>query len=260
MTMICELFGVPRTIGAVLGVELEVEGTNLPGEAVCEGTSWKVTRDGSLRDGLEYVFRQPLGSVRAKEALVEMEDLFQKCGTKTNYSYRTSTHVHVNVANLQEEEVKVIVLMYYLFEDLYLGYCAKTRQANRFCLSMKDADVIVSQLQRFVQLTRAPTENEGKYSALNLCTLSKYGTLEFRALEGTNDWNKLYTWIRAIMALRKAGKDIGTLAKLREKSAQELVDLMFPTDRLKQQFVKGDVEDIFKMNRSLLSLPLSFGE
>lgn len=105
-----------------------------------------------------------------------------------------------------------------------------------------------------------PTENQGKYSALNLCTLAKYGTLEFRSLEGTDDWTKIYTWIRAIMALRKAGKDMGTLAKLREMSYQELLDVMFPTERLKSLFVKGDVENIYKMNRSLLWLPLSYGE
>lgn len=257
MPMISEIFDVKRTIGAVVGVELEVEGENLPTENDCEGSSWKAVRDGSLRNGMEYIFRTPMGSVKTKEALEEITRIFEKCKTKPTYGFRTSSHVHLNVANLQVEEVKVIILMYYLFEDLYLQFCSKTRQGNRFALSMKDADGIVTQVTRFTTSNTTPPDNNGKYSALNMCSLARYGTLEFRSLEGTNDYVKLYTWIRAIMALRKAGKDIGTIANLRTKSANELITLMFPTERLKNQFVKGDVESIFKMNNSLLWMAMN---
>lgn len=257
MSMICEIFNVPRTVGAVVGIELEVEGAKLPTEEDCSESLWKATRDGSLRNGMEYVFRAPMGSVKTKAALDEIAQIFTKCGTQPTYGFRTSSHVHVNVANLQEEEVKVIVLMYYLFEDLYLKFCSKTRQNNRFALSMKDADSIVNQVTTFILNNHIPSDNNGKYSALNMCSLARYGTLEFRSLEGTNDYVKLYTWVRAIMALRKAGKEVGTIANLRSKSANELIAVMFPTERLKNQFVKGDVERIFKMNTSLLWMALN---
>jgi hypothetical protein len=40
------------------------------------------------------------------------------------------------------------------------------------------------------------SEARCKYSALNIYTLRKFGTLEFRALEGLAEPEKLYTWLK----------------------------------------------------------------
>lgn len=40
-----------------------------------------------------------------------------------------------------------------------------------------------------------------KYTALNLLPITKYGTVEFRHMHGTNDFDKLCTWINSLSNL-----------------------------------------------------------
>ena len=247
---ISEKFGVKATVGAVVGLELEVEGDNLP--TVPRGnTTWEPKHDGSLRNGMEYVFRGPRGSVATKEALSEMAELMRQSGFRPSYSFRTSTHVHVNVANLDEKVVHAMVAIFHLFEDEYINYCSRTRRANRFCLGMKDADGVVGSMRDFFYNGRVPNADRGKYAALNLCTLANFGTLEFRCLEGTNDWNRVYTWVRALLALRKAAKELGTLSEVVKMDKEELAKLVFPTERLREQFLKEGWQGRYDLNRSI---------
>lgn len=250
MASVSESYGVSKVVGAVLGLELEVEGRNLP--RVIDSDLWTVKQDGSLRDGLEYVFARPLGSSRAKEALEVMASAFASSNTRPDYTFRTSTHCHVNVANLELDEVKAMVALYYLFEEYYMNFCAPGRRHNRFCLTLRDATGMSNILTTFMTTNRLPTVERGKYSALNLVTLGTFGTLEFRALEGTSDWDRIFTWVRAIMALRKAGREFGSVKAVLKASPEELIQQMFPTERLKELFVTPDFEAVHKRNRKLL--------
>lgn len=247
---ISKIFAVPHIVGAVAGVELEMEGRNFPPEHRVPG--WKAVPDGSLRSGIEYVLAAPQGAIKLKESLMVMKQAFEECSTKREYSFRTSTHIHVNVSNLTMDQVKAILVLYYLFENQYTGFCAKHRQGNRFCLRLREAEAITGIVASFVQTGRVPSQEHAKYMALNLATLSKYGTLEFRTLEGTDDWDRIYTWVRALLRLRKAGKEVGSIKDFKDKSAEELAELLFPTDRLKAQFLKDGWEVDVEYQRSLM--------
>lgn len=247
---ISEKYGVRSVVGAVVGLELEIEGQNLP--VIPRGnTTWEAKGDGSLRNGMEYVFRGPRGSVATKEALKEMDALMQASGFVPSYSFRTSTHVHVNVANLDEKVVHAMVGMFALFEDEYINFCSRTRKANRFCLGMKDAEGVIVAMSNLFNSGEIPSPDRGKYAAMNLCTLGNFGTLEFRCLEGTNDWNRVYTWVRALLALRKAAKELGDLPSVLKMDKEELAKLMFPTDRLREQFLKDGWQGRYEYNRSV---------
>lgn len=248
---VSEKFGVPRLVGAVCGLELEVEGTNLPTEV--EG--WHVVRDGSLRDGLEYVTRTPAGSVKLKAELEAVAAAFKDNGTRPNYSFRTSTHCHVNVSNLPLEQVKAIIYLYYLFEQQYVGFCAKNRNGNRFCLRLIDAEGILNQVKKFFDSDRLPTNDTGKYCALNIVPIGRQGTLEFRCLEGTDDWAKIHLWVRALIRLRKVGRELGTVKAIQEKSIEELGELLFNTPMLRNGFLKAGWEADVVYQQSLM-LPL----
>lgn len=247
--IVSQHFGVKNVIGAVVGLELEVEGQNLP--RFDGSTAWESKADGSLRNGIEYVFTGPRGSVATKEALNEMAEAMTNSKFIPDYSFRTSTHVHVNVANLEMDVVKAMVGIFALFEDEYINFCARGRKANRFCLSMKDADGVITNMRRFFESNEIPNNDRGKYTAMNLCTLGNFGTLEFRCLEGTNNWTRVYTWVRCLLSLRKAAKEIGTLKDVLTMDKQELAKLVFPTDRLRDQFLKDGWEKRYDYNRSV---------
>lgn len=244
-------FKVKEVVGAVFGLELEIEGQGLPG--YINDPRWQAKPDGSLRNGMEYVFTEPLGSVATKDALESLGQKLEEQGAKLDYSFRTSTHVHVNVSNLDLNVVKSLALLWYLFEDEYINFCDRKRKGNRFCLGLKDAnDGVLANLDRLMSHDQVPPRDRGKYSALNLCTLEQFGTLEFRCLEGTNDWTRIFTWVRALAALRKASKELGEPSAVVEASREELANLLFPTERLKTQFLKEGWEQRFEYNRSLL--------
>lgn len=249
MATISNLFGVREVRGAVVGLELEIEGENLPQSV--PGDEWDVKRDGSLRGGLEYVFSKPLGSVATREALESIDKALKASGAVLNYSYRTSTHCHINVSNLEVEVVKTMISLFTLFEDEYINFCSRGRKANRFCLGAKDADGVIENINRFFSSDRVPDEGRGKYSALNLCTLSRFGTLEVRTLEGTDDWTRIFTWVRALLSLRKAAKDIGDRASLAEMPKDEIIKMLFPTERLREQFLKDGWQERFDYNKSV---------
>lgn len=257
MATVASKYRVEEVVGARVGLELEIEGDNLPRDvrSVVDSEGkiiWEAKPDGSLRNGgMEYVFRRPLGSVATQEALQAFGEFMDKCGARPDYSFRTSTHCHVNVSNLELDNVKTIVALFTLFEDEYINFCARTRKANRFCLAAKDADGVVENFRRFLRSGDLPDQGRGKYSALNICTLARFGTLEFRCLEGTNDWNRIFTWVRALLALRKAGKEIGTVKALMKLSPQDVAKLVFPTERLKNQFLKDGWEERFEYNKSV---------
>lgn len=248
--IVSKRYGVPHIVGAVAGVELEVEGRNFPPQTSTPG--WKAVADGSLRDGIEFVLAVPEGAIKLKESLAVMEAAFEKHKTQRNYSFRTSTHVHVNVSNLTLTQVKSIVALYYLFENQFTSYCAKHRQGNRFCLRLREAEHIVSLVSKFFSDERVPSSDSAKYMALNIATLSKYGTLEFRTLEGTDDWNKIYMWVRALLRLRKVGKEIGSIQDFKHLSVEELGNLVFNSPRLKEQFLKDGWEVDVEYQRSLM--------
>ena len=249
MATISSLYGVKEVSGALVGLELEVEGSNLP--AMDPEGAWKAVADHSLRGGIEYIFKAPLGSVRTKAALEEMKQSMAKYESQPSYSFRTSTHVHVNVSNLDKEIVEIMLYLHYVFEDEFLNFCARSRRANRFCLGMKDATDIVNLLYSFFRNNNVTTEDRGKYCALNMCTLMRYGTLEFRSLEGTDNWDRIYTWVRALLSLRKAAKEIGSTKELFKLTDKELADRVFATPRLKEQFLKDGWESRVALNKSI---------
>lgn len=248
MSTIAKTFGVREIVGAKVGLELEIEGERLPSFV---NEDWDVKADGSLRGGLEYVFSQPLGSVNTKAALESLAQCFKDNRSVLDYSFRTSTHVHVNVSNLSLDVTKAIIVLFHLFEDEYINFCARSRKSNRFCLGMKDGDGVLHNIRGFLNTNAIPRIDSGKYSAMNLCTLSTFGTLEFRTLEGTDNWERIYTWVRVLLALRKAGKDLGTPKAVMGMKKEDLAALLFPTERLKNTFLKEGWEGRYEMNHSV---------
>ena len=126
-----ECLGVQNVEGIHFGVECEVEGRKLP-TVVSE--EWRVEQDGSLRDGLEYVFEGPLKPAAAKKALETLFKTFKERKTVLDYSFRTSTHVHANVRDMEVKHVLNAVFLYILVEDLFTNFCAENRRGNRLPL------------------------------------------------------------------------------------------------------------------------------
>jgi len=188
--------------GLKFGIEIEMEGRNLPEkDTTCNQTEgvWSYHQDGSLRgESAEYVFTTPLNRDKAHKAVDDLFKLFDSHRSRLEPSYRTSTHVHVNVSDLTWIKVCNLITLWCIVETLAISWCAPRRSGNLFCIPFSaSSDSLTALSYGLENYNQHPDLNEQrlKYAALNIYTLRKFGTLEFRALEGLSSPDKLYVWL-----------------------------------------------------------------
>lgn len=182
----------------VLGIEVEIERVN--GMAK---DSWmeffNSTQDGSLRNnGVEFVSK-PLKASLVEQALTTLFDSFNP---GTEFSPRTSIHVHMNVRNLTPEQLKAVVSVYMLFERSLFNFVGEGREHNIFCVPLLATDYNEYLTQLF-EPGNEKVMQWMKYTALNLRPVTDKGTIEFRHMHGTYDVEKLMTWINLILSLKR---------------------------------------------------------
>lgn len=202
MLTIGKMFDLPRTKGEI-GMEIEVEGLELPREV--EG--FIKEHDGSLRgEAAEYVFCGPVSREETEERLKRLFAAYEEAGSVILQSYRCSAHVHVNAQDMTMREITCMVLLYVMFEEYLVKFCGEHREGNMFCLRVKDAE---AHLQAFIEVQE--TEDFGllagdelRYAAINFNALSKYGSLEFRSMRGTDNIDDLLTWVDLLRCLKAA--------------------------------------------------------
>ena len=195
-----------------IGVEAELEHAYGPEEYT--GGLWTRVSEGSMhQDGIEYVFSCPLRGTLITDALEELEKLYKSCPPTTGND--TSLHVHVDVRDLTMKQVWKFIMLYTMFEIPLFKYSSSDRMDNIFCLSSKSARVKVARyndLLHFVKkgdterfIDRANTA--GRYSSMNLQSIPRFGSLEFRGHKGEWQEQPILTWINILMCLKRAVLD-----------------------------------------------------
>lgn len=216
-------------------------------EIECEATSefrtgplkyWNTAADGSLRNyGLEFILKQPLMKSDITVALKEFSEKTSEIRFIKD-SKNTSVHVHVN---MQEETLTTLVnfmCLYYLFEQTLVAYSGDFRKDNLFCLTLKDADGHFSNIMNLIKGIDNQTRNalgnvntSLKYSALNLSSLTSFGSLELRSFRGTTDTKEIMNWVNIIddILVHARTKDLNpeTLLARIEKVEASLVEEVF---------------------------------
>ena len=234
MKKLYELLGLKQSAGDV-GIEIECEGNNL--QPVAAG-GWRTEADNSLRgdyphNSCEWVFSKPLSITDSLAALQWLSDTQKKGGAEFKFSFRTSVHVHVNVQRLTTNQIMNMLYTYFICERVMMNYCAPHRRGNRFCLRLEDAEGMLPFITR---MAREPEyrwqllnpHDKIRYSALNLEAMWKYGSLEFRGLEGNMDVKRIHNWASAFVNMREFAKQFNNI--------QDVHDL----------FVRSRPEDFFR--------------
>lgn len=186
-----------------IGIEIEMEGYDLPSFEYVD-CNWRSVHDGSLRgESMEYVLKQP---VPISDVRVQLRDLyarFDERGSDLKPSDRCGVHVHINVQTYTQAEVHRIVTLYYVLEEVLMRTLPKHRQGNMFCMRGSDAMEQLYLLRQCVTRGswRYIQEDHVRYAAINLGSLAKYGSLEFRAFPTTTNYREIEQWVQMLYAI-----------------------------------------------------------
>jgi hypothetical protein len=187
-----------------VGIEIELEANNIPQSSSVEPI-WRREVDASLRgESGEFVLNKPIALNKLDEAFAILTTAFQANGLKARPTYRAGIHVHVNVQQLTPLQLVNFMCLYFLLEEVLVRFCDKTRHGNHFCLRMTDASSSLDSIVDFIiqeNIHLLKTEDL-RYASLNITSLFKYGSVEFRALESTLDFERIKIWASVLTHLR----------------------------------------------------------
>lgn len=198
---VCEYYDLPRTNGEI-GIEIELEGSNVD-EAGAPG--WRVERDGSLRgDSAEYVMRKPVMLREVHKYVRALQKSLDDADAEPVDTGRAGVHVHVNMQQYSMTQVINYICAYMIFEDCLTDFCGEHRVGNLFCLRVRDADRLIFSLRDRIRRKDLLNinNNANRYAAINIESLPKFGSLEFRAMRSTVDPMEISQWAGMLVCIR----------------------------------------------------------
>ena len=245
-----------------IGVEIELEKVNL---SYLPNGTWTATEDGSLKEeGREFITIP----IQFKYLEVEIQRLFK--GIKScNASTRCSVHVHINVRDMNLEELYNFILLYIIFEKSLYNYSG-SRIDNNFCVPIFYYPILVKDFLYELKEYKTINKSWYKYFGFNLSPIfggesQPLGTIEFRHMKGNTDCNWIINWINLIVSLKIQAKSLKHeelethirtmnttsgyywLAKETFKSFNELIT--------KQPTFKDDIESCITLAKSIVTKP-----
>lgn len=177
----------------LVGIEVELEGFKKgPHDDL---KYWKLEHDGSLRDnGIEFILRVPLTGVDLEAAAMEMEREVQESGALGNH--RCSTHIHLDVRNFTIQQIRLLSMVYAMYEKFLFKYVGGNREDNFYCVPVYRS---LDNRQKIVHaLSTGRFRHAPKYSAFNIRPVNSLGSVEFRMQQAIMSAEKLIRWTRII--------------------------------------------------------------
>jgi len=191
-----------------IGVEVEVEDSNISDISGYQcNSNIKCVPDNSLREsGAEFIFVNP---VFGEDLLDSLEALKTSIPEDSTHGFRTSTHIHLDVRDLEVEEVIKMVVIYSLIEPLFYTFNNEDRWDNPFSYPLTTSLYNPEYMRNIKELMSSPRLNtplavsaSERYFALNLSSISKFGSLEFRMFNSTRDPEEILKFIKVVMLTR----------------------------------------------------------
>lgn len=194
-------YSLKKTDGEV-GIEVEIEGAGVQNISV---TGWNTVEDGSLRgEAAEFVLRRPVAFKKVPEYLYRLHKALEG-NIVIEDSDRCGVHVHINCQELDFKQTLNFIILFLVFEQMLVNYCGEEREGNLFCLRANDAEAILVALNTSaVHNSFNNMQNDTyRYAAINLSSLRKYGSLEFRSLSTPTDVRTIEIWVKLLQQIFK---------------------------------------------------------
>lgn len=244
--------------GDLFGLEIECEGEGVAwdGKDAEVIKMWNPVRDGSLRSYLghspqEWIFKGPVSFENSKKRVEGLFDYFSRKKTKLVMSNRCSVHVHYNMSDKNCYQVVNLFILYTILEDILDNYCGDDRRGNLFCLSSRMAEGQVGWVgdALFRYNSFAYIRNSDRYCSLNLASLNKFGSVEFRGMRGLDNQEDIIAWLKILSefceyAVYKMKNPITVVENLSLKGPETFLREIFSAESYQRLTDKISIEDI----------------
>ncbi len=216
-------------------INLERYGHSVPSQ-------WKVTTDQTV--STNYDFRTGDGNggeivspiLRGSNGLKEAYEMFKIIHQKVdnNINRHCGLHIHIGkVGGWTVDEVKKINTRWIQFEDEIDQFIPQSRRgnSNRWCQSNKTMDRFNSWLERYQGNSTMDIwrRSSTRYVKLNLQSLNRQNTIEFRHHSGTTDPKKITSWIKFLVGFVQASLsssfDAKSYRRISKKSFAEVREI-----------------------------------
>ena len=237
-----------------IGIEVELEGAHKANPLFQDPQSemymyWEAIADQSLRNGVELRTRAPLLGLDLVKAINVLDKTLKQM--EHNTSIRTSTHVHFDMALFRTtEDLLKLLALSGMFEKVLFNYVGGDREDSIYCLPYEKSRGDFDLISTLNGQPRYLGDRLGRYQAINLQSIYKHGTIEFRHSGALTTSEELLEWVNILGSLIKyAGADNFDVKELSGIcSAKTPVDFLrevFPTVHEKLMY-DGIGEDIIR--------------
>jgi hypothetical protein len=195
---------------------------------------WKVVSDCSLSGSQAFELVSPiLQGANGIEQVKTVGRVLTAIGAKVNTS--CGLHVHVDARGLTQPELKRICKMWMKYEACFDSIVPASRRNNRFCQAIRtkyatlDAAFAAIDAARNLGDLRVAVNGIGgspsRYHKLNLESLLRHGTVEFRQHSGTVDADKMTNWVELVGAFVESAITAKTIRKTGEGKFENLLNV-----------------------------------
>jgi len=204
---------------------------------------WRHKPDGSLHDaGREFVFDAPLFGA---DAILAIDKLLTVARAKKwVVNIRTGLHVHHDARDMTREELGRECTLYALLEKSIYNYVGNNREENVFCMPWFAAFLATTSVKYIMESDGANLRfassrlADEKYAGLNLDTLARFGSIEWRHALASTESDDVLRWINVVLRFKEAA--------MRMKHSNIALVRMAKTDPL------GFAEDVLRDQYPLL--------
>lgn len=208
---VARLQGCSRSLvddSVLIGIEVETEDSKLDIlKANKDLYYWRVETDGSLKSHFpyEFILKEPVQGATLEAAILELDTYLSQ--TEVKYPHNTSLHVHVDVSDLDTEQLRSFVYLAVSLESALIKISGNRRN-NIFCMPFGGSDgILLSELGKSLDAFKPSPDYDwvefGKYSTVNFACVRTLGTVEFRTHVGTHKQPEITKWLNVLLALRK---------------------------------------------------------
>ena len=216
-----------KVAAALRAVGLEVI---TPGYTHLTSTSWKIVPDSSVRNGFEVVSPVLEGEAGLEAASAAVNAL-KAAGARANVT--CGFHVHFDASGLDVNDLRNIVSRYAAFENQIDAFMPQSRRNNQntYCRTVRDL-AAAARFRAAGTVSELAAAQAGRYFKVNLQSLHRHGTIEFRQHNGIVDADRALNWIRMLDAFIAESVRIARLEPAQEATPAQEASLTASQRRL----------------------------